>query len=665
MGSIRARPQLLWNLFRSGRLTIRARLTACFVAIILLMLAASLVAGWQFRRMTAAGERLNRADQLSLAVVDVHLDVNTLRNRLAALADTQDGPEFAKEASSLRRKFLDDVTRAQQLFAASCATEHDPVILSMLQTVQVTLPSQIDSVMGLAALNDWPAVHQRLTDQVQGLMDLSSLLVERVDREVSQQRAEAIESAQRASRQLMLVLPVTALFTMLMAVVLGWHVTQTITEPLSQLYAGAQALARGEFQHEVKVTGEDELAALANAFNYAARRLLELYQGLRDSEEALRRSEVYLAEAQKLTRTGSWASNLKSQRLVYCSEEMFQIFGLDPAKEWATGESFWKRLVPEDNERVHAVVVKAFHEKADFTEEYRMVQPDGAVKYIQTTGHPVLDSNGEVLEYVGTVMDVTERKRAEGERERLHQIEADLAHINRVSMLGELAASLAHELKQPLTAVMTNAKTCSRWLARDEPDVAEARAAAQWIVDDATRAAEIIDRLRAFYRKGISVERELVNVNEVLAEMLDLLRSEAYRYSISMRTDFAGDLPKIRADRVQLQQVLLNLMLNGIEAMKGAPGELTIKSELRRDGQLLISVIDAGVGLPPGKADQIFNAFFTTKPQGSGMGLAISRSIVESHGGHLWATPNSGRGTTFQFTLSTRVQEAKVPLGET
>ena len=249
-----ARPQLLWNLFRSGRLTIRARLTACFVAIILLMLAASLVAGWQFRRMTAAGESLNR-------------------------------PAFTGRSGCPR------------LFAASGAAEHDPVILSMLQTVQVTLPSQIETVIGLAALNDWPAAHQRLTDQVQGLMDLSSLLVERVDREVAQQRAEAIESAQRASRQLMLVLPVTALFTMLMAVVLGWHVTQTITEPLSQLYAGAQALARGEFQHEVKVTAEDELAALANAFNYAARRLRELYQGLRDSEEALRRSEVYLAEA--------------------------------------------------------------------------------------------------------------------------------------------------------------------------------------------------------------------------------------------------------------------------------------------------------------------------------------------------------------------------------
>lgn len=340
----------------------------------------------------------------------------------------------------------------------------------------------------------------------------------------------------------------------------------------------------------MKVTGEDELATLGIAFNYAARRLRELYEGLRDSEEALRRSEVYLAEAQKFTHTGSWASDLKSQRLVHCSEEMFRIFGLDPGKEWATGESFWQQLVPEDYDRVHAVVMKVFHEKADFTEDYRMVMPDGTIKHIQTTGHPVLDVNGEILEYVGTVMDVTERKRAEGERERLHQLESDLAHINRVSMLGELAASLAHELKQSLTAVMTNAKTCSRWLAREKPDVAEARAAAQWIVDDATRAAEIIDRLKAFYKKGVSVERELVNVNEILGEMLYLLRSEAYRYSISMRTDFPGDLPKIRADRVQLQLVLLNLMLNSIEAMKEAPGELTIKSELRKDGQLLISL---------------------------------------------------------------------------
>jgi signal transduction histidine kinase len=249
-------------------------------------------------------------------------------------------------------------------------------------------------------------------------------------------------------------------------------------------------------------------------------------------------------------------------------------------------------------------------------------------------GHPVLTASGELIEVVGTTVDVTERKRAEEEHETLRQLKADLAHMNRVSMLGE-PASLSHELKQPIAAAITNAHTCLRWLKRDQPDLDEIREAAERMVQDGKRAS--------LYKKS-PPQRELVDVNEIVREMLGLLRREANRYSISMRTELAADLPKITADRVQLQQVFMNLMLNGIEAMKDSGGELTVKSQPGQDGQLLISVSDTGVGLPAEKADEIFNAFFTTKPQGSGMGLAISRSIVESHGGRLSTTNNSGQG---------------------
>ena len=198
---------------------------------------------------------------------------------------------------------------------------------------------------------------------------------------------------------------------------------------------------------------------------------------------------------------------------------------------------------------------------------------------------------------------------------------------------------------------MTNAKTCLRWLGRDEPDVAEASEAASRIVRDVTRAADIISRISLLFKKG-ALQRELVDVNEVIREMIVLLRSEANRYSISIRVELAEDLPKVMADRVQLQQVFMNLMLNGIDAMKETTGggELTIKSEAC-DAQLLISVNDTGVGLPPEQAEQIFKAFFTTKDSGTGMGLPISRSIIESHGGRLWVTAHSGRGASFQFTL--------------
>jgi signal transduction histidine kinase len=255
-----------------------------------------------------------------------------------------------------------------------------------------------------------------------------------------------------------------------------------------------------------------------------------------------------------------------------------------------------------------------------------------------------------VAEYVGTAIDVTEQKRVEAERERLRQLEADLAHINRVSMMGELAASLGHEVKQPMAAAITNANTCLRWLTRDQPDLQEAREAASRMVKDARRAVEIINRTGSLYRKE-ALQREFVNINEVISEIVGLLRNEAARYSIKTRTDLAPELPKIMADGVQLQQVLMNLMLNAIEAMRDTVGEMVVKSQLDQDGQLLISVSDTGVGLPTDKADKMFDAFFTTKPQGTGMGLAISRSILESHGGRLWATPNPGRGATFHFTL--------------
>ncbi len=242
-----------------------------------------------------------------------------------------------------------------------------------------------------------------------------------------------------------------------------------------------------------------------------------------------------------------------------------------------------------------------------------------------------------------------ERRQAE---EELRQAQADLAHASRVSSMGELTASLAHEVNQPIAATVTDAKTCLRWLARDQPDLDEARMAASRAIKDATRASEIIKRVRLLFKKG-TLQRELVDLNEVIREMMLLLHSEATQYGILARTELTADLPHVMGDRVQLQQVLMNLMMNSIDAMKSVDGtrELTIQSQRDEDGQVLISVSDTGIGLPRQKAGQIFDAFFTTKPHGTGMGLRISRSIVESNGGRLWATDNSPRGARFCFTL--------------
>jgi len=365
--------------------------------------------------------------------------------------------------------------------------------------------------------------------------------------------------------------------------------------------------------------------------------------------EALRRSESYRAEAERLTHTGSWA--FRRDRAVYWSEELFRLWGLDPQKGLPDRDTLWQRIHPEDRDKAAESSVNAVHSGKDYTLDYRIVLPDGTVRHMRGFGHPVFSPSGDPIEIVGSAIDVTESKRVEQERQRLRELEMELAHMNRVTTLGELVASLAHELNQPITAAITNANTCMLWLAREHPDLEEAREAATRVVRDGTRAAEIINHLKSFYKKGVPSQRELVDINEVIPGMILLLEHEARRHSVAIRSDLSPKLPKVLSDRVQLQQVLMNLMLNAIEAMKEGGGELCIESRLIDDGELQVSVRDTGVGLPPDKGDDIFKPFFTTKPQGTGMGLAISRSLIEAQGGRLWANANSHRGATFHFTL--------------
>jgi PAS domain S-box-containing protein len=372
------------------------------------------------------------------------------------------------------------------------------------------------------------------------------------------------------------------------------------------------------------------------------------------AEAALRQTEAYLEEAQRLSHTGSWAWNVARRENIHWSQEQYRLFGFDPKSDSLSFEAAYQRIHPEDQATFNKVLEQAIRERSDFEVDFRIVLPDGSTKYSRSVGHPVFSASGEVVELVGTGIDMTERRQAEKERERLRQVQADLAHISRATTVGELTASLAHEINQPITAAATDARTCLRWLAREQPDIGEARESATRMVNAVTRAADIISRLRQLFKKG-APQTNLVDVSEVIQEMVVLLRSEASRHSVSILTQLAEGLPRVVADWVQLQQVLMNLMLNGIEAMQDAKTErqLTIRSLMAERGQLLISVTDTGAGVPGEQAAQIFNAFFTTKAQGTGMGLSISRSIVESHGGRLWATSNPGRGATFSFTLPT------------
>ena len=628
---------------RSDR-SIRQRLIVCFVLIVLLIMAADAVAVWQFRQISAASERLSDADQTSHAVVRVHLDVDTFRDSMAALASSHDAEQFSSEAASIRRTFLRDLDQAEQVLRATPDVERDATVSGALESLRMTLLSQVDTAVQLAAAGEWSAIGSRMATQIPALIDYSSSLVERVDQQVLQQRTKAIEDTQQARRRLVIIVPFAALLTLLAAAGLGWYITWTITAPLSELTAGAGALARRDFSNQINVRGHDEMAVLGKAFNYAARELQQLYEGLRRSEQELR-------DVINTVPAHVWSAS-PDGNVDFINERLREFTGLP--QDDILGGNWQSVLHPDDRERFVIAWRAALKNGQSMESEVRMRRTDGQYCWFLICNVPLRDEAGKVLKWYGSGIEIQDRKRAEEERERLHQLEADLAHINRVSMMGELAASLAHEIKQPIGAAVTNAEACLRLLDRDQPDLPEACEAVTEMVSDARRAAAIIDRVRSLYRKGSS-QLEMVAVNEVIGEMVVILRNEANRYSVVMHTDLAEGLPTVMADRVQLQQVLMNLMLNGIEAMRDRSGQLSIKSQLAEVGQLLISVTDTGVGLPSENVARIFDAFFTTKSQGTGLGLAITRSIVEAHGGRIWATANSGRGSTFFFTLPTNV----------
>jgi PAS domain S-box-containing protein len=377
------------------------------------------------------------------------------------------------------------------------------------------------------------------------------------------------------------------------------------------------------------------------------------------AEDALRQSEAYLAEAQRLSHTGSWAFDVASDKYVYASEECGRIFEFDAQEDLPTREAISRLIHAEDWDRVNEAYEESLRKQVDTSSEFRVTLPSGTVKHVHVVRHPVLNEAGEVVQLVGTVLDITERKRAEEERERLRQLEADLAHINRVSLLGELTASIAHEVNQPLAGVVNNVGACLRWLAGDPPNLEKAREAVSRIGRDGKRAGEIIARIRALTRRAATPQEKL-DPNQTIQEVLALVRDEATRNRVSIQTQFADDLSPVAGDRVQVQQVVLNLVMNGIEAMSSVSDrarDLVITTRNLDPDQVEVTVDDAGTGIDPQMLDKIFDPFYTTKPGGMGMGLSISRSIIEAHGGRLWATAKDGPGTLFHFTLPTHREE--------
>ncbi|WP_311967673.1 PAS domain-containing sensor histidine kinase [Bradyrhizobium archetypum] len=373
----------------------------------------------------------------------------------------------------------------------------------------------------------------------------------------------------------------------------------------------------------------------------------------KQAENALRQSEMYLAEAQRLSHTGSFGWRAGSDELIW-SEETFRIFGFDKAPSIKRATVI-QRIHPDDRARVLRTTKRALSEWKDFEHGYRLLMPDGSVKHVHARAHAVKDTSSGI-DFVGAVSDVTARKRAEVE---LHEAQASLAHVTRVTALGELAASIAHEVNQPLAAVVTNAAACQRWLDREPPDLKEARATVESIIRDGNRAGEVIQRVRALVNKATD-QKTAIHINDVINEVISLVQHQLLSHQVMLRLELSPDLPLVLADRIQLQQVILNLVINGIEAMQPVtdrPRELVIRT-CQDETQIMVTVKDCGVGLATENLERLFEAFFTTKPRGMGMGLSICRSIVGAHGGRLSASANAGPGATFQFSLPSNQEGA-------
>ena len=742
---------------------IKTRLTFCFVLIIALMSMGTGILLWQSHVMRTQANRLKEMDEQFMEVQRVRSLVLSFRNESEQVVRARNLARLQQEAPALRNQLNDSLRQTQTVFRGIEPNNIlDPSVLPTLETIQGVLPSQVDSLTTLASVGDWEALRQRVEQPLDVLNSLSAELVDAASGDVQNKRSEAARQIERAQIRTLFILTAVGGLTIVIAALLGFGITQTITRPLRSLVDAASALASGEFSHHVPVQGRDELAHLSQVFNQTTVKLQDLYENLRRSEQELRnvvnampamiwratsRGEIDLWNRTMIEMIGKteetsesldlfsrvdpeqvaavqerWSRSVQSgipyedayrmlandgkyhwylvrgEPLHDDSENIINWFGIhsniDALKEtehalqmrehelvgiietipsmlwstWPSGEpnhlsqrildffgaTFeefvnrgWESFIhPDDREETAKAFFRAIETGESYSAINRLRRADGEYRWHHTMGEPLRDSQGKILQWYGLSIDIDERKRAE---DRLRDTRIKLAKASRLATVAELAGSIAHELNQPLMSILANAQAAKRWLNAAPPNVMEVNSSIERIIRDARAADETMQHIRALFKQE-SFDKKDVNIPDIIREVVRIVREDPKKRDVPIEYHFEESLPAVPVDQIQIQQVLINLIVNAIEALEGQQvAPLVVLRAVTDSNGMLIQVIDNGPGVDD--PDRIFDAFMTTKEKGMGIGLAVSRSIVEAHGGRLWAEINKTGGATFNVAL--------------
>jgi PAS domain S-box-containing protein len=621
-----------------SRVGIKTRLTLCFVVIIALMTVRTGIMLWQSHIMHTQANRLKQLDEQFMEIQRVHAFILSFRNESEQLVKARNLARLQQEAPALRNQLNDSRRQTETVFRGIEPNNIlDPTVLPTLETIQGLLPSQLDSLSALASAGDWEALRQRMEQPFAPFESLSADLVATASRDVQDKRSEAARKIERAQIQTIVILTSVGVLTIVVAALLGFGITQSITRPLRSLVDGTSALAKGEFGQQISVHGRDELAHLSRVFNQTTIKLQQLYENLRRSEQELR--NVINAMPAMI-----WRATPRGEIDLW-NRTMIKAIG-------KTGETFesldlFSQVDPEQVAAVRERWRRSVQSGIPFEDAYRMLTNDSKYHWYLVRAEPFRDEGETIINWYCIAVDIDEQKHAEDD---LRETRTKLGKASRIATVAELSASIAHELNQPLMSVLANAQAGKRWLAHNPPNLMETNASIDRILRDARGADETMQRIRALFKRE-AFKKIDANIGDLVGKAVQLLQEDPNKRQIRIDTYLQERLPAVSVDPIQIQEVFINLISNATDAMEdvGIPPLVKVRAAVTDQSEMLVQVIDHGPGVSEG--ENIFDPFVTTKESGMGIGLAVSRSIVEAHGGRIWAENNPDGGATFNIAL--------------